>query len=182
MIYDDIYPVQRITAGALSGPGQRLFILQAQMAGKTVSWVIAREHALSLGRAIPPFLAKIHAEFPELEAPLIAKDPNLALVEPVDPVFRVASIGLGYDRLHDLVVLTLLDARIEETPLEELLSVEPFEHQIYTTRGQALLLSRRAEDVVAAGRPLCPHCGEPIDDFGHFCPPLVGRYTASLLL
>jgi hypothetical protein len=31
------------------------------------------------------------------------------------------------------------------------------------------LLGRQAEAAVAAGRPLCPNCGEPMDDFGHFC-------------
>jgi hypothetical protein len=47
---------------------------------------------------------------------------------------------------------------------------------VYTTRGQALLLSQRMESVVAAGRPFCPHCGEPMDDFGHFClPPITHR-------
>jgi hypothetical protein len=42
---------------------------------------------------------------------------------------------------------------------------------VYTTRGQALLLAQQTERVVAAGRPYCPHCDEPIFDFGHFCPP-----------
>jgi len=41
--------------------------------------------------------------------------------------------------------------------------------QVFTTRGQAFLLGRQAEAAVTAGRPLCPNCGEPMDDFGHFC-------------
>jgi hypothetical protein len=35
--------------------------------------------------------------------------------------------------------------------------------------GQALLLGRQAAEVVAAGRLLCPNCGEPMDFTGHFC-------------
>ena len=29
---------------------------------------------------------------------------------------------------------------------------------------------RRAEALVAAGRPSCPFCGQPLDPAGHFCP------------
>ncbi len=166
---DDIYPVSRITAGAIGEAGQRIFILQARIDGEIVSWVIEKEQALALGRNLPKLLADIRAEYPELEEPLVAAEPNLILSEPLEPKFRVGSIGLGYDRLHDLVVLTLQDADagdVVEFPEDETADDTV---QVFTTRGQALLLSRQAEAVVAAGRPLCPNCGEPIDDFGHFC-------------
>jgi uncharacterized repeat protein (TIGR03847 family) len=29
---------------------------------------------------------------------------------------------------------------------------------------------RRAEALLAAGRPACPFCGQPLDPRGHFCP------------
>jgi uncharacterized repeat protein (TIGR03847 family) len=29
---------------------------------------------------------------------------------------------------------------------------------------------RHATRVVAAGRPICPVCGRPMDPSGHFCP------------
>jgi hypothetical protein len=42
------------------------------------------------------------------------------------------------------------------------------------------LLAQQAERVVAAGRPYCPSCGEPIDESGHFCmPPDRGRFVAG---
>jgi uncharacterized repeat protein (TIGR03847 family) len=86
---------------------------------------------------------------------------------------------VGYDRIHDLVVLTLVDAESEDLDLGVSASSEGFEVppelHIYTTRGQALLLGQQAEVVVIAGRPTCPCCGEPIDDFGHFCLPVEAR-------
>lgn len=172
MIYYDefIYPVSRITAGVVGEPGQRIFILQARLNGEVLSWVIQKDHALALSRAIPRLLEDIHSEFPELEEPLVAAEPNLALSEPLQPRFRVGSIGLGYDRMHDLVVLTLQDADADdmtvEIPEDE---TDSDTVQVFTTRGQALLLSRRAEEVVAAGRLLCPNCGEPMENSGHFC-------------
>ncbi len=172
---DDIYPVSRITAGAIGEAGQRIFILQARIDGEIVSWIIGKEQALALGRRLPKLLEDIRAEYPELDEPLVAAEPKLELSEPLEPRFRVGSIGLSYDRLHDLVVLTLQDADAEE--VVEFSEDEASEDsiQVFTTRGQALLLSRQAEAVVAAGRPLCPNCGEPIDDFGHFCLTLFRR-------
>lgn len=167
---DDVYPVSRITTGAIGEMGQRVFILQAKVNGELVSWVIQKEHALALSRSIPRLLNDIKDEFPELGEPLVAAEPKLELAEPLRPEFRVGSIGLSYDRLHDLVVLTLQDAEAEDLEeMEDMSESDDEGVQVFTTRGQALLLGRHAQDVVAAGRPLCPRCGEPIDDFGHFC-------------
>lgn len=168
---DDVYVVNRITAGAVGEMGSRVYILQAHLGPEPVSWVIGKEQALALSRAIPRLLADVRAEFPELADPLLPDAPNLALSEPLRPEFHVGSLEVGYDRFHDLVVLTLMDAAAFEPREEDLDHPEDPLYYVYTTRGQALLLGRRAEEVVTAGRPLCPRCGDPIDDFGHFCPP-----------
>jgi uncharacterized repeat protein (TIGR03847 family) len=208
---DDIFPVTRITTGAIGEPGKRVFILQAYVGGQPFSWVIEKEQAVALGKVIPRLLQQIRLDYPELAEPLVAAKPNLALGEPLEPEFRVASIALGYDRLHDLVVLTLSESQegdLEEAELEgESLTDEAFadegfadegfsdeartdedfvdqdgdgadedaDLQLFATRGQALLLSQQAELVIAGGRPACPNCGQPIDDFGHFCLPPATR-------
>jgi uncharacterized repeat protein (TIGR03847 family) len=180
MVYyseDDIYPVTRITTGAVGEPGRRVFLLQAQVGDQVMSWVVEKAQVTALGEALPQLLAEVRSEFPELGEPLVAATPNLALREPLEPEFRVGSIGVGYDRLHDLVVLTLAEADSEDSDPVDLLEEDerPAETYVYTTRGQAWLLGRQAEEVVAAGRPHCPSCGEPIDDFGHFCLPVAAR-------
>jgi uncharacterized repeat protein (TIGR03847 family) len=174
---DDVYPVTRITAGAVGEPGRRIFLLQAHIQGQAITWVIEKEQAAALIKVIPRLLADVHDEYPELADPLVAAKPNLALSEPLDPAFRVGGISLSYDRLHDLIVLTLVHAESGDEELEDEESEEEaYDLQIYATRGQALLLSQQAETVIAAGRPPCPRCGEPLDDFGHFClPPLATR-------
>ena len=168
---DDVYPVTRITAGSIGEPGRRIFILQAQIGGSLVSWVIEKDHAVALTRAIPRLLSDIREQYPELAEPLVAHRPNLNLVEPLSPEFRVGSIGLGYDRIHDLVVLTLEDGGQDAGESQDGAEGDEgsSETHLYTTRGQALLLSRQSEQVVTAGRQTCPNCGQPIDDYGHFC-------------
>ena len=176
---DEVYPVTRITTGFVGEVGRRVFILQAQYGQEYYSWVIEKGQALALSRALPELLTDVRSEYPELSEPVVAAQPNLALSEPLEPEFRVGSIGVGYDRIHDLVVLTLVDAEAADVDLSQEASAEQYEEppelHIYTTRGQAILLGRQAEQVVAAGRPACPNCGEPIDDYGHFCLPVEAR-------
>jgi uncharacterized repeat protein (TIGR03847 family) len=179
--YDNIFPVTRITAGAVGEPGRRVFILQAQAGGETISVVLQKAHAALLSKHLPRLLAEVQAEYPELAEPLVAARPNLALNEPLTLAFRAGNIVLRYDRLHDLVVLSLTDADAAEEEMVEMDGPEP-DLEIFTTRGQALLLSRQTEMVLAAGRSMCPNCGEPIDDFGHFCPPPVANHRWEELL
>jgi uncharacterized repeat protein (TIGR03847 family) len=182
---DDLFPVTRITAGALGEPGRRIFLLQAQVEGQTITWLMEKKQVVALGKQIPRLLARVQAQYPELGDPLVAAKPNLSLNEPFDPVFRVGGISLEYDRLHDLVVLNLVDADGDEAELEEA-EAEPEDDealgpdlQVFTTRGQALLLGQQAEQAVSGGRPACPNCGEPIDEFGHFCLPESVRWKSS---
>ena len=74
---DDAHPVTRITAGSIGEPGRRVFILQAQYGKSLVSWVIEKDHAVALMRAIPRLLSKrdlpgidISFTFDALESPV----------------------------------------------------------------------------------------------------------------
>ncbi len=164
---DEIQPVTRIIAGAIGDSGRRVFVLQACYGDRSSAWVLAKEQLLILSQHLSRLLTDVRSEFPELRDPLVAANPNLDLVEPPRPLFRVGSLGLGYDRVHDLVVLILVDANRITEALEEAAEL-PATH-VYATRGQALLLVGQVEAVITAGRPLCPNCSEPLDSFGHFC-------------
>ena len=45
---------------------------------------------------------------------------------------------------------------------------------------QSADLSADAASLVAAGRPLCPMCGQPMDADGHVCPQQNGHLPLSL--
>lgn len=102
------------------------------------------------------------------------------LEEPIEPEFRVGRMAIGYDPARDLVLLQcdeLTGEELEEPgefedPLSEALEEERegATARFWATRQQMRALGRRGAEVVAAGRPVCPMCGGPIDPEGHFCP------------
>ena len=58
----------------------------------------------------------------------------------------------------------------DETSEFEVVSLEPAE--MLTVRmpvGTARAFAKRTREVVGAGRPMCPLCGNPIDPDGHTC-------------
>ena len=83
-------------------------------------------------------------------------------------------IGLGYDRGNDRLLVQLeelvagdVDDTDEEADDE---SVDRGHVRLYVTRGQAAAFCDHADEVVAAGRPSCIWCGNPMDPDGHPCP------------
>jgi uncharacterized repeat protein (TIGR03847 family) len=87
-------------------------------------------------------------------------------------------IGLGYDRVNDRLLVQLeelLDADMSDDEESEPTESEPGDRghiRFYVTRGQADAFCEHADRVVAAGRPPCQWCGNPIDPQGHACPRL----------
>lgn len=160
----ELGPVEHITVGTVGEPGQRVFFLQGSDSGQTISLIIEKEQAQALANAIEQLLEELEEER-ELP-PAIADDiPSeaLALRQPVQALFRVAQMGLGYDPERDLVVIAAQELTFDDTE-------EPSLVRFWATRTQLAALARHARTVVAAGRPICPLCGRPIDPEGHFCP------------
>ncbi len=87
---------------------------------------------------------------------------DMRLREPVEELFRVGNMGLGYSEGDDLVVLIAYEL-VEE-------GEDPNVVSFWATRAQILSLVKHVTDIVKQGRPICGNCGRPIDPDGHFCP------------
>ena len=161
----DFNPVSRITIGATGPPGKRVFLLQASKDGSTVTLKLEKEQAKVLANAVSELLDDLDEKYPQayskLDEPLSS---DLMLQEPMDPIFVVGQIGLGYDQDQDLVVLV-----IQEIQFEDEVS-QPATARFWATRPQMKALSEHTLEVVEQGRPICPLCDSPIDPDGHFCP------------
>lgn len=87
------------------------------------------------------------------------------IIPPVDPIFRVGELGLGYDADRDLVVLVTRELVPEGENAEEAGVV-----RFWCSRSQIRAMCHWGMEVAARGRPTCPQCGEPMEPEGHFCP------------
>ncbi len=163
----DLNPVTRITADAIGEPGQRVFYFQARQGSMLVTLLCEKEQAQALAMGIEQILVQLAQKDPaKIGRPdeILAED--MALEEPIEPLFRVGQMGLGYDEEHNLLVLVAQELLPEDQDQEEA-SVARF----WFTPLQARTLAHHATDVVSAGRPRCPLCGAPMQPDGeHFCP------------
>jgi len=90
---------------------------------------------------------------------------RMRIQPPLDPLFRVGELGLGYDAESDLVILVAREVIAEDQDPEQAKSV-----RFWCSRAQVRAMCRWGMQVASHGRPICPQCGEPMDPEGHFCP------------
>lgn len=167
----NLRPVDHITTDAIGPKGQRVFYIQAQKDTKTVTVIVEKFQVQSLAIGIERFLAEISEKFPDLLDPSPAYDEALMHIHPpVDPLFRVSNIGLGYNAEEDLVVIVIHELLPEEA------QEEPRVVRFWCTRAQLRTLGHWGIEVASRGRPLCPQCGEPMEPEGHFCVKKNGGY------
>lgn len=161
----EMHPVSHITIDSIGPPGQRVFLLQARQGTETITLKIEKEQAQVLAQGIDQLLEELAERFPreisKMEEPLSSE---FVLHEPIEPLFVVGQMGLGYDESEDAMVLVVQ----ELTPEEEAHNARGA--RFWVARGQMLALSRHVKEVVARGRPICPLCSQPINPDGHFCP------------
>jgi uncharacterized repeat protein (TIGR03847 family) len=166
----------RCVVGTIGEPGQRTFYLQARTGSLLTSVVLEKTQVAALADRMSELLDSVlrrtggTAPVP-VETPATVDDLG-PLDIPLDEEFRVGTMSLTWlgedDRLE--VVATAVSTDPEgETPQDDL-DVLTFR----LTGAQARAFVSRARAVVAAGRPPCPLCSQPLDPAGHVCPRLNG--------
>jgi uncharacterized repeat protein (TIGR03847 family) len=162
----DVDPCDHITADAIGKPGQRVFYLQAYQDQRTITVIIEKAQLQSMAIGIEQFLSQVGEQNPELqEASGDYVEEIMHINPPVDPLFRVGEIGLGYDKERDRVVVFTKELLGEEEDPETAAVV-----RFWASRTQVRMLARWGVEVVSRGRPVCPQCGQPMEPEGHFCP------------
>jgi uncharacterized repeat protein (TIGR03847 family) len=162
----DVDPCDHITGDAIGKPGMRVFYLQAFQAEKTYNVIIEKAQLQSLSVGVEQFLAEVERQNPNLEtAAADYVEDQMHINPPVDPIFRVGEIGLGYDQARDRVVLFVRELLTEEQEPESGSVI-----RFWCTRSQIRKMARWGAEIVQRGRPICPQCGQPMEPEGHFCP------------
>lgn len=162
----ELNPVSHITTGFVGQPGKRVFYLQASKGVQVVSVILEKLQVEALAEGVEQFLRDLKQRHADLVEPDVHyRAERMALKLPMDPVFRVGQIGLGYDEENDLVVLVATEILNEGHEQDEASVV-----RVFATRAQMLEVAQHGHAIVGQGRPNCPLCGQPIDSEGHFCP------------
>lgn len=163
----DLQPISHITADAIGQPGKRVFYIQGWQEERTVTLIVEKIQVQSLAVGVEQFLTELHEKFPELaEASAEYDETQMHISPPVDPLFRVGELGLGYDSDSDLVVLVTRELVADEDQVES----EGRTVRFWCSRSQIRAMCHWGMEVASRGRPSCPQCGEPMDPEGHFCP------------
>ena len=141
-------PVTHITTGTIGEPGHRTFFIQAQRSVERIDLLCEKQHVQALADAINELVANLEQEFGVARhTDLVVDEAAMRLQEPVDPLFRVGALGLGYDASRDRVLLVAQEALMEGEERD------PREVRFFATRSQMQVLSVHAREVIGRGRP-----------------------------
>lgn len=158
------------TAGAIGEPGQRVFYLQVRDDDLTVSVRCEKQQVAALAEYFDGLLDDLEP------APFGVSTVDLALLEPVQPIWTVGSIGVAYDEPSDRIVVVLEELTDLPDPIDEP-DVDDDDGlvagasvRVRLTRAQVAAFVRHSRELVASGRPPCRFCGLPVDADGHPCP------------
>ena len=165
----ELDPVDRIDVTAVGQPGQRRFYLLASGSGHTLTLACEKSQIQALVQRLQQMLESQGIERPE--QPAEAGD-----LVPGEPEWQIGEMGLGYHEARRMFVLVASQGAAGETEgaEEPAAAGDAPSVRFWLSADQIVRFSRQAESVLAAGRPLCPRCGLPMDPGGHPCPVMNG--------
>ncbi len=162
MVYE-LDPVDAINVAAVGEPGQRRFFLLASGQGRTLTLACEKSQVQALLTRLTQMM----------EAQGVATEGRASragALQPGEPEWQIGEMGLGYHEGRQMFVLVASEGQAtEEAATDDAPSV-----RFWFSHRQAADFSLQAQSVIAAGRPLCPRCGLPMDPAGHPCPVMNG--------
>ncbi|RIK43967.1 MAG: DUF3090 domain-containing protein [Chloroflexi bacterium] len=154
--------VTRAEAEAIGVPGQRRFrMIFADQYETAVLW-LEKQQLQALGLAFEQIIGQLRSAG---VAEARAAAPRPGPVGPVPPdawEIQVGRLMVGFDEDRNLVSLFIHDIEADED--------DPPSFVCRMNLAQIGTMAIQIGEVVAAGRPLCPRCHQPIDPGGHVCP------------
>ncbi len=162
----EMNPADHITAGCVGEVGKRTFFIQARKDSDLLTLLCEKFQMQQLAGGIREFTEELQRKNPDLPEPVLDyMEAEMELQEPLEPLFRVGQMGVGYDDENDLMVLVAQELTGEEDDAADAGTV-----RIWATRSQMLVMGAHGDEVASRGRPICGNCLQPMDPQGHFCP------------
>ena len=174
---------ERFLAGTIGHPGEREFFLQVVDGRRVLSVSCEKQQVAVVADRLGSLITEVARRFGAQADPGIAGEIDLTLTTPVDAEFRVGTMGLAWDGEGSQVIVELLALSEEEVGEDIVLEDRedgPDALRVFLSLAAARDFAKHAEQVVAAGRPPCPLCSNPLDPDGHICPRLNGYHRGAL--
>ncbi|TFD46983.1 DUF3090 family protein [Cryobacterium frigoriphilum] len=161
----------RVVIGTIGLPGERTFYLQVRSGSRLVSIALEKQQSTLLSNRIDAVLDEMMSTTGNPFSVPSGTPIELVDNEPLEPVveqFRAGDMGVGWSsRTAQFIIhvhATLAEEEMDVAP------AEPTERLVLLIPvGTARAFAKRTREVVGAGRPMCPLCGDPIDAAGHSC-------------
>ena len=170
-------PPDRFVAGTVGQPGERTFYLQATGGGRMVSVALEKVQVAALAERLDELLDEVRRRHgTDSVVPAVAPsdlEDVAPLDAPIEEEFRVGTLALAWDEDASSVLIEAQSMEDEGTSAGDPGGGGEFTGDLLRVRltpAAARAFAKRAARVVAAGRPPCPLCGNPLDPQGHVCP------------
>lgn len=174
----------RFVAGTVGQPGERTFFLQAREGNRITSVVCEKQQVSVLAEHLDKILNEVvrrsEGDAP-VPPPAAGPQDTQPLDAPITEEFRVGTMTIAWDPNIDRIVIEMFsnvetgeeEAEAPEPEPEEEVSPEDEADEVFVVRITAAYAREfvaRSQALIAAGRPACPFCLQPIDPEGHICP------------
>lgn len=174
----------RFVAGTVGQPGERTFFLQAREGNRITSVVCEKQQVSVLAEHLDKILNEVVRRSGgdvDVPPPTAAPQDTQPLDAPITEEFRVGTMTIAWDPNIDRIVIEMFsnvetteeETETPEPAAESELSPEEEADEVFVVRITAAYAREfvaRSQALIAAGRPACPFCLQPIDPEGHICP------------
>lgn len=181
----DLALPERFATGTLGEPGDRTFFLQA-VHGRVVTTVqLEKEQVVALADRVLAIIDEVERRgLTAIDAGPAGELDERPLAQPVHEEFRVGTMIIAWDEDVDQLVVearsmtfdagagdvALRDSDdLDEDDIPDDAPIGPDVLRVHLTPHMAQQFARRANSVVAGGKPVCPYCGAVLGPSGHFC-------------
>lgn len=181
----------RVVAGSVGEPGHRTFHIQVRQSNELFTMLCHKEQLQTLADSLDRLLNDLH-RLSEGRLPIPPQvdeaDDQRPLELPMETEFELGTVALLWEEIRNLVGLdffAVTDDEVMAADPQFLLDLSPQAApdsvEIRMPPAMARQFAARCRQVIAAGRPICPFCAQPMNPGGHLCPRANG-YRRPLFL
>ena len=175
----------RFATGAVGEAGERMFFLQARQGVRVTTVMLEKEQVAALADRVLALIDEVERRgLAAVDSGPAGAFDERPLEPPLDEAFHVGTMVIAWDEDVDRLVVEARsmtfdagagdvalreDEELDDEDIPDDAPIGPDVLRVRLTPYMAQQFARRANSVVAEGRPTCPYCGQVLEQTGHFC-------------